>query len=270
MEFLLPGFAAIALYLSSAIGLGRLLKQGISCNLNRRILFRVTGTTGLLLHGIVLWMLVVQQWVNLGFFHSLSFASWLLVLLLQLAWLIRPVGNLGVVIFPIAAVTLALQLFNADAPVVSHTPSVFLDSHILLSMLAYNLLGIAALQAILLAVQEWHFRHKHPGGFMRALPPMAEVEQLMFQVIRIGLLLLTLSLLSGFLFFEDLFAQNLAHKTILSLIAWLIFAALLWGRWRYGWRGRTAIGWTLSGFGVLLIAYFGSKFVLEILLATSA
>ena len=70
----------------------------------------------------------------------------------------------------------------------------------------------------------------------------------------------------GVLFLEDIFAQHLVHKTVLSLTAWLVFAVLLWGRFQFGWRGRTAIRWTLSGFAVLLLAYFGSKFVLELVL----
>jgi ABC-type uncharacterized transport system permease subunit len=88
----------------------------------------------------------------------------------------------------------------------------------------------------------------------------------MFQLIGAGLVLLTLSLITGFLFLEDMFAQHLAHKTILSLLAWLVFAILLLGRYRSGWRGRIAIRWTLGGFISLMLAYFGSKMVLELIL----
>ena len=92
------------------------------------------------------------------------------------------------------------------------------------------------------------------------------MESLLFQMIAIGFAILSLALLSGVLFLEDIFAQHLVHKTVLSLAAWLVFAVLLWGRFRFGWRGRTAIRWTLGGFAVLLLAYFGSKFVLELVL----
>ena len=78
---------------------------------------------------------------------------------------------------------------------------------------------------------------------------------------------LSASLASGFYFLEDMFAQKLAHKTVLSILAWFAFGVLLWGRWRFGWRGRTAIRWTLTGFGVLALGYFGSKAVLELILA---
>ena len=61
-------------------------------------------------------------------------------------------------------------------------------------------------------------------------------------------------------------AQHLVHKTVLSVASWAVFLMLLWGHWRYGWRGRTALRWTWTGYAVLLTAYFGSKFVLETLL----
>ena len=81
-----------------------------------------------------------------------------------------------------------------------------------------------------------------------------------------GFILLTLSLLTGAIFLENIFAQHLVHKTSLSLLAWIVFAILLWGRWRSGWRGRRAIRWTLGGFSVLVLAYIGSKLVLELVL----
>jgi ABC-type uncharacterized transport system permease subunit len=84
-----------------------------------------------------------------------------------------------------------------------------------------------------------------------------------------GLFFLTISLLSGFIFIEDLFAQHLVHKTVLSILAWIIFSCLMLGRLWFGWRGQTAIKWTLFGFVSLLLAYFGSKLVLEIILHRS-
>jgi ABC-type uncharacterized transport system permease subunit len=140
------------------------------------------------------------------------------------------------------------------------------DAHILLSILAYSVLSIGALQAVLLAVQEKHLREKRPGGFIRALPPLQTMETLLFRMIGAGFILLSLALVSGALFVQDLFAQHLVHKTVLSIVAWAVFAILLWGRQRFGWRGRTAIRWTLSGFFSLMLAYFGSKWVLEVVL----
>jgi ABC-type uncharacterized transport system permease subunit len=95
---------------------------------------------------------------------------------------------------------------------------------------------------------------------------METMESLLFQMIAVGFVFLTLSLLTGLPQVDNMFAQHQAHKTILSIIAWCFFAVLLWGRWRFGWRGRTAVRWVLSGFVVLLLAYFGVKLVKELLL----
>ena len=175
-------------------------------------------------------------------------------------------GVLGIAILPFAALALVLQLAapeGASRPVAADGP---IQAHIVLSILAYGALSIAALQAVLLAVQDRQLHAHRPGGLTRALPPLRTMESLLFQMIAIGFAMLSLALLSGVLFLEDIFAQHLVHKTVLSLTAWLVFAVLLWGRFQFGWRGRTAIRWTLSGFAVLLRAYFGSKFVLELVL----
>ena len=141
-----------------------------------------------------------------------------------------------------------------------------LEAHILISIFAYSFLSIAAVQAILLSIQNKHLHNQHPGGFIRALPPLQTMESLMFQMLAMGFVLQSFSLISGFIFLDDMFAQHLVHKTILSIIAWIIFAVLLWGRWKFGWRGKIAIRWTLGGFVSLLLAYLGSKMVLEIML----
>jgi ABC-type uncharacterized transport system permease subunit len=145
-----------------------------------------------------------------------------------------------------------------------------LKLHVLLSMLAYSLLTLASVQAVLLWVQDSYLRGRKPGGFVRALPPLMTMESLMFEMIGIGFVLLTLALLSGFAFLDDMFAQHLVHKTVLSVVAWLVFGGLLLGRRLWGWRGRKAISWTLTGFVILILAYFGSKLVLELILQQPA
>ncbi|MDQ3510692.1 MAG: cytochrome c biogenesis protein CcsA, partial [Pseudomonadota bacterium] len=79
-------------------------------------------------------------------------------------------------------------------------------------------------------------------------------------------ILLSAALLTGLLFVENLLAQHLVHKTVLSVVSWLAFGALLIGRWRLGWRGSVAVRWTLVAMAFLLLALFGSKFVLELVL----
>ena len=120
-----------------------------------------------------------------------------------------------------------------------------------------------------MAVQERHLRSKRFDGVFKYLPPLQTMETLLFEMIWLGFITLTVAILTGFTFLHDMFAQHLAHKTILSIIAWAIFAILLFGRHRWGWRGVTATKWTLVGFSALMLAYFGSKFVLEVILSES-
>jgi ABC-type uncharacterized transport system permease subunit len=141
-----------------------------------------------------------------------------------------------------------------------------IDLHIALSLVAYSVLMIAAFQAVLIAIADRQLRRKRPLRIMRLLPPLATMEVLLFQLLTVGLFLLTLGLLSGFMFVHDLFAQHLVHKTVLSLLAWLVFAVLLWGRYLRGWRGRIAVRYTLAGFLLLAVGFFGSEVVLQLIL----
>jgi ABC-type uncharacterized transport system permease subunit len=138
--------------------------------------------------------------------------------------------------------------------------------HVVLAMGAAGMFAIAAACVVLLALQDSALRSPRQAGLLAALPPVESFERALFSVLAIGMVSLTLAILAGLLFVTDLFAQHLVHKSVLALVAWLIFAALLLGRWRSGWRGRKAARYTIVGFVVLAVAYFGSKFVLEILL----
>lgn len=203
---------------------------------------------------------------SFSFFSTASLVSMIVVLLLLTATLNKPVEKLGIVLFPIAALMLALELTLSEKPHPLQNDNWQMGTHILTSIIAFSLLNIAALQAILLAFQDQQLKSHPPKRYIQSLPPLQTMELLLFQMLGAGLFFLTISLLSGFIFIEDLFAQHLVHKTVLAILAWFIFSGLLLGRVRYGWRGRTAIKWTLFGFGSLLLAYFGSKLVLEVIL----
>ncbi len=141
-----------------------------------------------------------------------------------------------------------------------------IGAHIVLSSVAYAVLSIAVVLAIALALLDRRLRRRRPLGWLTILPSVEALEAATFQALAVGFAILTLALFSGFIFVEDLFAQHLIHKTVLSCLAWVVFAILLFGRQRFGWRGRTATNWTLSGFALLALAYFGSKIVLESIL----
>lgn len=202
--------------------------------------------------------------VSINFAAASSIVMWLCSLLLFVNMLSRPLETLGIFVVPFTMSAMLLPLLDADS-----SPQINLASglgvHVFTSLLAYSMLTLAALQAILLAWQNRHLRNHHPGGLIRTLPPLLDMEALLFKLILLGVILLTFGLFSGLLYVDNLFAQHLAHKTILSIIAWVIFTALLIGHWKYGWRGRIAIHWTLTGFTLLMLAFFGSKFVLEFL-----
>jgi ABC-type uncharacterized transport system permease subunit len=206
---------------------------------------------------------------NFSFISTASLVSLIVALLLIMATLTKPVEKLGIVIFPIAAIMLALELNLPDKPHLLHTHNWQMSIHILTSIIAFSLLNIAALQAVLLAIQDQQLKSHPPKRLIQSLPPLQTMESLLFQMLGTGLFFLSISLVSGFIFIEDLFAQHLVHKTVLSIIAWIIFSSLMIGRMRYGWRGKTAVRWTLTGFILLLLAYFGSKLVLEIILHRS-
>ncbi len=264
-------FATIALYLTGGLLLLRRLARGAEAVSQSKLPALGAGLLGALLHGLMVYQtILVPSGMNLGFFNVVSLIAWMVALLVILAALYQPVENLGIAMLPAAALAVGLQELGPQTPdIVAHT-SVEMQGHILVSILAYSLLSLAAVQAILLAVQDRHLRNRHPGGFIRALPPLETMEALLFQMIGVGFALLSLSLLSGFLYLEDMFAQHLVHKTVLSVIAWFVFATLLWGRLRFGWRGRKAIQWTLAGVVLLMLAYLGSKLVLELILHRAA
>lgn len=231
------------------------------------VLLRVFWIGSWVLHGLALYHLVLTpSGLDLGFYHAFSIVTWFMALLLLLATFRRPLENLGIVLLPLAAAALFLELVLPSGSFRPGTISLGLEFHIFIALLSYSLLSLAALQAAVLAVQNQHLHNHRPGGLVRALPPLQDMESLLFQMIGLGFALLSLTLVTGFIYLEDMFAQRVAHKTILSIAAWIIFATLLWGRFQFGWRGRIAIRWTLGGFVALLLAFLGSKLVLEIVL----
>ena len=221
----------------------------------------------LVIHGYLLHTrLFASAQMDLSLFTVFSVVTWVITaMLVVFAWR-EPVENLLIGVLPFSTFAVFLRLMSKQHHVLDEHLTSGLELHILVSIIAYSLLSIAALQAILLYIQDTYLHNKHPAGFVRALPPLETMDRLLFRMIATGFIVLSFSVVSGFIYLQDVFAQHLAHKVVLSVGAWILYAILLWGRWRYGWRGRTAIRWTLTGFVFLLLAYFGSKFVIEVIL----
>ena len=167
---------------------------------------------------------------------------------------------LGVVVFPLSALLLLCYHGYGHAP--SPVLGWRLGLHAWLALLAYATLAVSALLAIMLWLQEHALRQRVFSGWRRALPPLTELETLLFRSITAGFLLLSLTLLTGFFFVQDLLAQKVLEKTVLSVLSWVVFGALLIGRSRYGWRGRKAVHWTLAAVILLALAYFGTKLLM--------
>ncbi len=222
----------------------------------------------LLLHAVSTYLsLFDPNGLHLGFFKVVSLFFFVTNLLVTLSSLKKPLHSLFVVLLPFAILGLVVsQIF--DGPITETNLSAALIAHILLSILAYSLLAIASFQALFLAYQNKQLKNKHFHGLMRVMPPLQTMEKLLFELVWTGFIFLSLSILTGIIFIDDILAQKLTHKTVFSIISWVIYAILLAGRHALGWRGATAIRCVLGGFVALMLAYFGTKFVLEILLAS--
>jgi ABC-type uncharacterized transport system permease subunit len=252
----------VALYLiASQWQLKRIANSGAT----PRSTIRLTGFVALLAH---LYLsanaVMIDGKLNLSFFVTGSVISAAVVSLLLLSSLRHKLDNLFAWAFPLAAVTVGFAWALPGHAQGAYTGGVVL--HIVLSLISYSLFTLAALQVILLARQERALKQHRTRGLINTLPPLQVMENLLFDMIAAGQVLLTLALVTGWFYTDDLFAQHLVHKTILSLIAWVIFATLLAGRTLFGWRSRTALRWTLSGFILLMLAFFGSKAVLELII----
>lgn len=256
---------AFLLYLSSSAILIRRFAQPDSSTVKASLPVGILIIMALLFHAtdIVFTVEAAGGW-NLGLFTTFSIITWLMALIALIVGSRLPRAHPGIVIYPLVALSLILKV-ELPSSQTSALSDPALEWHVLLSLAAYSLFMLAAIQAIILAVQEKQLRQHHVAGLIRKLPPLQTMETALFQLIITGFCLLTLGLVTGLMFVDDLLAQHLMHKTVLSVIAWCVFAALLWGRLRHGWRGRTAVKWTLVGFSFLLLAYMGSKFVLEYL-----
>ena len=252
---------AIVLYLAAALALAAPL---IDRKTPPRALSLGLASIAVITH-LFLLIGIHRGGVDLHFFSALSIVGACIAMLCLFVAFARPVSTLGVIVFPIAAILLGIDVFLAPA-----TQPLPIDwqikLHVVFALLGYSVLSIAALLAILLAFQEHALRTHRLNALVRALPPLTVTESLMFQLIGAGFVLLTLTLVTGIVFVTNLFDQHLAHKTVLSIAAWIVFGALLLGRWRYGWRGRSAVRLVLIGMFLLLLAFFGSQFVLEVIL----
>lgn len=236
---------------------------------NRAALVRAALLAGLLSHGAALgYALFGGDGLNIGFSHAVSLIVWLVMGAYFFIGFDNRLLKLAAMYLAPIALLAALLPYLLPAQRIVHYGGVAFKLHFVVAILAYALFTVAALHALLMLFLE---RRLHEGEMPPAfdgLPPLLRVERLLFQLLGAAFIFLTLTLLSGVFFSEALFGQafQVTYKTVFAIFSWIIFGGLLLGHWRFGWRGKVAIRWTLIGFALLLLSYVGSKFVLEIIL----
>ena len=226
----------------------------------------LTGFAGLALHAAILVRLVpTSDGPDLSIANVLSMVGLQIALVAVIAAFVPRFRGLSATLLPVAGIA-ALASGLGDLTTAIEGLSWEMKAHIAISVVAYTLLSVGALIAVLVWLQDRALRRRHRINWVQVLPPMESMEQVLFMTIHAGVILLTLSVFSGLIFVDNVFAQHLVHKTLLSIAALVVFGVLLIGRWRMGWRGRRAIHLTLAGYAVLALGYFGSRIVLEVLL----
>jgi ABC-type uncharacterized transport system permease subunit len=243
--------------------------------IGRALLFIALFVHGVLLHTTIF----PQNAMVFGFAFALSAMFWLGAGIYWIESFFFPLDGLRLLVLPLACLASLLPLLFGGVRVLPYSAAPMFKLHFLIANIAYGLFAIAALHAILMLMVERRLqnmrgvaaRHTSNGwlsSWLDTLPPLLTLEKLLFRLIAAGFVLLTLTLVSGIAFNEQLVdrAFKLDHKTVFAFLSWLMFGALLTARRVSGWRGRAALRWVLASFVALLLAYVGSRFVFEVLL----
>lgn len=260
-------YAALALYFWRTRW--RVVAHAQPPHAERSIIEHVIVLAPLGMHAMLLFNSVFAgDGIHLGVGNAISTIVWLTVAIYWLGNLFYRIEGLQALVMPVAALCAILPALFPATRALPNTELPVFQVHLMIALLAYSLFTIASLHVLLMAVIE---NRLHSGGLppaLQQLPALLTMETLLFRIILAGFVLLTLTLGTGIVYSEELFgkAMRFNHKTVFGILSWLIFAALLGGRQLYGWRGRIAVRWTLTGFLMLVLAYVGSKFVLEIIL----
>ena len=262
----LPHFVVMFIYIAVAADFWRGAKTAVSEHSLK--LHTTMIALGLAIHGWLLYQDIFANGFNLGFFNALSLIFWLTVLIYWLTNLTHKLDSLQAFVLPPAALFALLPAFEVSNHYLPQASQPLFMAHIGIALIAYSLFTFAALHALLMTIAERSLHNKPTLIKLPSFPPLMVMEGLLFRVITLGFVLLTITLISGMFFSEQLYGKPLefTHKIVFSIASWLIYGWLLFGRYQYGWRGKKAINITLIGFVLLLLAYVGSKFILQVLL----
>ncbi len=228
------------------------------------IILFILAIPAIVFHSFILhWTIDTTSGQNLSLFNLISLVAWVVALIILLTSLIKPIENLTLLVFPVAILAIILAQYLPGHEIVNTGEHPKQLIHIFLSTLTFSVICIAALQALVLAIQNYLLRNIRNSHLMQKLPPLETMEQILFQFILIGFILLSIVLLSSVIFFHPIFATAMRQKSILAIAAWSVFFILLIGRHYLGWRGRIAIQWTFLGAILIMCIYYGSQFLLH-------
>jgi ABC-type uncharacterized transport system permease subunit len=267
MSHLIPYVIVSFIYLAVAADFWRTAKSEVNADALK--LHSVMIALSLVLHGYLLYRDIFSVGnINLGFYFALSAIFWLTALIYWLADLKHQLQSLQAIVLPLAAIFVLLPALAIKNHYMPQAAQPIFMVHIGIALLAYSLFMFAALHALLMTIAERSLHNKPTLIKLPSFPPLMVMEGLLFKVIKIGFVLLTFTLISGMLFSEQIFGKPMqfTHKVVFSFASWMIYGWLLYGRYQFGWRGKKAIHLTLIGFVLLLLAYVGSKFILQVLL----
>ncbi|CBL45821.1 cytochrome C assembly protein [gamma proteobacterium HdN1] len=228
---------------------------------------RILGAATLLVHGINIHQQVFRpDGVQLGVVAAAALFAFVATCTATIMSWFHRMDALVAPTWLLGAIAIGFSTFGSDStPPVTHLSSGMI-AHIVLSITANTLITLAGSQAVLLYLQNRYLKNRGLLPLLRLLPPLQTMETMLFDLVAAGCLMLTISMITGFLYVDDLFAQHLVHKTVLTIASWVVLETLLLGRWLWGWRGQTAVRWTLGGFVLLILAYFGSAIVLQMII----
>ena len=258
------GILAISFYLMGLF----LQANAVFAGRSRENKVFIFGTLAVISHAVSVYGVIrVNDGYQFGFFEISTLIAFSISLLVLVSNIRKPLENLFLCLFPLAIIAIAASLYM-QSPLPATELNIGLATHVLTSVLAYSFITIAALQATFLAFQNRQLKNHVTGGVISRFPPLQDMETFLFELLWVGQLLLSLGIIAGFLFIEDTWGRDgVIHKTFFSILAWLVFSVLLWGRHKIGWRGTSAVRWTLIGFAFLITGFYGSKFALEFLLS---
>ena len=223
----------------------------------------------LVVHAVTIVRAVfTPQGMDLSFPQALSLVAWLTVLVAVVSGLLAKLPAVGNVVLPVAALCALVPLAGGTPHRFAYAGETWAAIHIAVALVGYALFTVAALQALLLTGLEKRLHSGLARPETDGTVPLLTLERFLFQLVAAGFVLLTLTIASGLVFSEEVFGKPVTfnHKNLFSILGWVTFGILLFGRWRYGWRGRPALYWILAGTALLVLGYLGSKFVAQVLL----